>query len=543
MPNGETITCDICVIGAGVAGITLVSELLGTNADICLIESGDTKAKQEHMNLNKGDNVGLNYYALDRARGRQVGGSSRLWGIRIQHYRYAGRLRPLSPIDFEKREWVPNSGWPFDYRHIAPFYKRAHLFCNGGDYKYNIDQYKLKNKLKPLPFDSDAIETVIFRFAPRAKFVKRGIERFKHAHNLKLIIKSNALEVMTNSAGSVSTGIRVGTLRKNSFTVRAKIVVLALGGIETPRLLLNSDSVHEHGLGNQNDLIGRYFMEHPHLWSGLLIPNTKDGFKYCRLYDKERLAHRTNEFFLGQLAVPEDVLRREKMLSYSCHIKPTRRSSLSNRWLGGDLRQAWRESIDMFGAIKAYDLYALRRSFRATHPLLRNLSLSLLQETGNRLNKSMRRYRWHEVYQLNHMSEQIPNRDSRVVLGEERDALGLRQVKLKWQLTEMDIWNMRRAQELIHQEAVRSKFGIVEISMKDNSVPKNIHGGYHHMGTTRMHVNPSEGVVDTHCRVHGMHNVYITGAQVFPTVGYANPVLTIVALAIRLADHLKEKSL
>ena len=140
------------------------------------------------------------------------------------------------------------------------------------------------------------------------------------------------------------------------------------------------------------------------------------------------------------------------------------------------------------------------------------------------------------------MAEQQPNPDSRVLLGEDKDELGMRRIKLNWQLTDMDIWSIRRAQELLHQECVHAKFGVVEIEMENNRVPAGIHGGYHHMGTTRMHTDPKRGVVDPNCRIHGMSNVYITGAQVFPTVGYANPLLTIVALAIRLADHLKQQA-
>jgi choline dehydrogenase-like flavoprotein len=152
----------------------------------------------------------------------------------------------------------------------------------------------------------------------------------------------------------------------------------------------------------------------------------------------------------------------------------------------------------------------------------------------------MRRFHKIPVFLLNHMAEQAPNPSSRVTLGQERDALGQNRVQLDWHLSPIDIKSMIRAQGIIDEELRHAGLGRLRIELEDETPPGDLHGGWHHMGTTRMHVDPQKGVVDENCKVHGISNLFIAGSSVFPTGGYANPVLTIVALAIRLADHIKQ---
>jgi choline dehydrogenase-like flavoprotein len=144
------------------------------------------------------------------------------------------------------------------------------------------------------------------------------------------------------------------------------------------------------------------------------------------------------------------------------------------------------------------------------------------------------------VFDLNHMTEQEPNPNSRVTLIDECDMLCRRRVRLHWQLSALDIRSIIRAQEIIDEEFRSAGLGKLQIMMRDETPPPHLEGGWHHMGTTRMHRDPKKGVVDEYCRVHGTSNLFIAGPSVFPTCGYANPVLTFVALAVRLADHVKK---
>jgi choline dehydrogenase-like flavoprotein len=158
------------------------------------------------------------------------------------------------------------------------------------------------------------------------------------------------------------------------------------------------------------------------------------------------------------------------------------------------------------------------------------------------LSRAYRKFKPPETrFRLNQMTEQIPNPDSRILLVEEKDAFGRNRVCLDWRLSSSDIRSIIRSQEIINEELQKAGLGRLQITMTKKKLPSNLQGGWHHMGTTRMHVNPGKGVVDENCRAHGISNLFIAGPSVFPTCGYANPVLTIVALAIRLADHVKNK--
>ncbi|MEM7293148.1 MAG: GMC family oxidoreductase, partial [Pseudomonadota bacterium] len=196
----------------------------------------------------------------------------------------------------------------------------------------------------------------------------------------------------------------------------------------------------------------------------------------------------------------------------------------------------------LVGAIKDGDLSAFNRHISSMFPVGGELSIALYRAAAKKFNNVFRNHKRFEVFKMNHMTEQEPNPDSRVLLSDNKDPLGMQRVDLDWRLTELDIWTIRRAQQLIHQEAERCGFGVITDGLEDDSIPEKIHGGYHHMGTTRMHDDPRQGVVDKNCKVHGMENLYIAGSPVFTTGGYANPVLTAVALTARLADELKAKA-
>jgi choline dehydrogenase-like flavoprotein len=131
--------------------------------------------------------------------------------------------------------------------------------------------------------------------------------------------------------------------------------------------------------------------------------------------------------------------------------------------------------------------------------------------------------------------------DNRVLLSDERDRIGRRKVRIEWQIGDADIENMRRVTRLFDEAVGQAGVGHLERAFPDAPAAwrQALEAGKHHMGTTRMHLAPPLGVVDENCRVHGTSNLFVTGSSVFPSGGYANPTLTIVALAIRLGDHLK----
>lgn len=539
VPEDETIETDVCIVGAGVAGITLAREFIGQEFRICLLESGGLGPDRATQSLYWGENVGHPYYPLDMHGARCFGGTSHRWHAEIGINRLGVRLRPLDEIDFEERDWVPYSGWPFDKAHLDPFYERAQSICQIGPYTYDVEDWEDPERAPRLPFANGRVKTTVFQFGPRDPFLNDYRDEIVRADNIATYLYANVIEIETNETAQTATRLRVACLQGNKFWVSAKLFILATNGIEIPRLLLLSNKTQSAGLGNQHDLVGRFFMEHPHLWSGVYIPSDPSVFSSTALYRMHTINGIT---IMGKLTLAEEVLRYEKLLNYCVSIHPSTRPG----WLSYERTAS--KGVDSFRVLRSAIrrgemLDGLGKHLRNVIIDLDGIAMTAYRNIRRRFERALDKFKPPkiEVFTLNHMSEQAPNPNSRVTLAAERDALGCSRAQLDWQLSPLDIRTIIRAQEIISKEFRRAGLGCLHIELNDETPPPDLHGGYHQMGTTRMHVDPKKGVVDENCRVHSVSNLFIAGSSVFPTVGYANPVLTFVALAVRLADHVKKR--
>jgi len=537
VPENETLETDVCIVGTGVAGIALARELMGQEFRVCLLESGDLKFNQDTQSLCVGESIGHPYFPLHEARARFFGGSANFWDIDIGENRIGVRLRPLDPIDFEERDWVPYSGWPFNKSALEPFYDRAQTICQIEPSTYDVKDWEEPEKAPRLPFRPGSVETVIFKFGRRDLFTRDYAYEVTHrAENILTFLFANAIGIETDEAARRVTRLRVACLEGNRFDVTAKLFILAAGGIETPRLLLLSNRIQNVGLGNQHDLVGRFFMEHLHFWSGFYIPSKPSVYESAGLYKSIRGVKQVP--IVGKLALTEGELRRHRLLNQNFQLFPRR---ISYSRLYPDIRSE--------GVIALQAVRSALRSGRIPSGLMTHLgnvvrgiddiALNGLGRIRRKVHAMMANSDRIQAFRLAHMAEQIPNPESRVTLSADRDCLGLNRVQLNWQLSPIDILSTVRTQQILDAELRRAGLGRLWIEMRDATPPPGLHGGYHHMGTTRMHVNPHHGVVDENCRVHGISNLFIAGPSVFPTGGYANPTLTTVALAVRLADHVK----
>jgi len=539
LPENQTVNTDLCIVGGGTAGITLASEFIGQKIKVCLLESGGLEPDQETQKLYWGENVGLPYYTLDTARARYFGGSSNRWHLFIGNNSLGARMRPLDGIDFEERNWIPHSGWPFDKFHLDPYYEKAQSICKIEPFTYDLKDYEDTRTNPRLPLNGDRVKTVVFKFGSRDPFIEHYPKEITRADNITTYLYANVLEIETDEAAKNVSRLRVGSLNGNKFWLSARIFILACGGIEIPRLLLNSNKRQNVGLGNQNDLVGRFFMEHLHFWSGVFVPSDPDIFNSTALYNR---IHRVNGIpIIGKLAFTEKVLRKEKMVNHCIELIP--RIGLNKilyPYLYPDISSEAVASAKLIvSAIRGGNMPDdFGKHIRNILIEIDDIAITAYRRVRKKIsgNFNKRRIR---LFNLAHMSEQIPNPNSRITLSEKRDRFGMNRIKLNWQVSPIDIMSAIRAQEIIGEELNRAGLGRLYIKMKDESPPSDIHGGYHHMGTTRMHVDPKKGVVDENCRVHGISNLFIAGPSVFPTGGYANPVLTTVALSVKLADHLK----
>lgn len=534
--EGEVIAADVCIVGAGVAGLTLAMEFKQANFRTCIVESGGEKPDKPTQALYWGENVGLPYYPLDTARARFLGGSSHYWGVKLPEKGMGVRLRPMDPIDFEEREWVPYSGWPFQKKHLDPFYERAQKVCQIGPFDYDPKDWTQPGLRDELPFIGDRVHTTMFQFGLRDVFFKEYTKQVKQADNITTLLHGNVIEIETSENSTEVTRMKVACLEGNRFWVTAKIYILATGGLEVPRLMLLSNKVQKSGLGNDYDLVGRFFMEHPHLWIGGFFPANIMISNSTGLYEVFR---KNSTHVMGKITLSENTLKKEKMLNWVTSIHPSYRLSYEHHM--GHHKPGVAACIVIKNSLKKghFPKNLTNHIYHAlsdTGSILRFIYLKLRQN----FKRDFSRNKLLTVYRLNPMVEQAPNPESRVFLGTEKDALGQRRIKLNWQLTALDTYTITRAQEILDEELRRAGLGHLLIETTRDSVPKGIHGGWHHMGTTRMHADPKQGVVDPNCRVHGFSNLFVGGASAFPTSGYANPVLTTVALVLRLADHIRK---
>ena len=532
--EGEVLTADVCIVGGGVVGLTIAKEFRQTDFKTCIIESGGEKPDKATQALYWGENVGLPYYPLDTSRARFLGGTSSYWSIKLPGKGVGVRLRPMDPIDFEEKDWVPYSGWPFPKKHLDPYYKRAQKVCQIGPSSYDPKDWIQAGLREELPFFEDRVHTTIFQFGLRDVFLKEYVKEVKQADNTTTLLHGNVIEIETNETAKEVTRLRVVCLEGNRFWVAAKIYVLAMGGLEVPRLLLLSTNIQKSGLGNDHDLVGRFFMEHPHLWTGGFFPASVKISNSTGLYE---VFSENGTHVMGKITLSENTLRKERLLNWVTSIHPSHRLSY-NHYLRYD-----EPGVSAIRGIK--HILLKRQPNKSISSLIQDawsdpnsIFSFIYRNIKDHVKRNFSRSKHITVYRLNPMMEQAPNPESRVYLGTEKDALGQPRIKLNWQLTPLDTYTITRAMEILDEELRRANLGHLVIETKKDSVPKGIHGGWHHMGTTRMHSDPKHGVVDSNCRVHGISNLYIGGGSTFPTSGYANPVLTTIALAIRLADHI-----
>lgn len=523
IPTGTVLEADVAIVGAGAAGISLALELSGRGFAVCLLESGGTEPDWEIQSLYSGRSVGLPHCALDVCQLRYLGGNTNAWG---------GWCRPLEAIDFEVRPWVEASGWPFPITELTPYYRRAHEVCQSrDDYVLNHAIAELRHPLaEPLAFDSSKLETVVYRFSPPTRFGQEYRLRLKSEGSVRCLLHANVLSVKADATARTVVRLLVGTLSGVRFEVAAKRYVLAAGGIENARLLLLSNDVAAGGLGNRQDLVGRFYMDHPHTTRRLIVPSGQLGSGlYGELFRGKRI--------MARIALSDELQRRERLLGYSANLHPVYFGHDSPGWAAlrdtaGSL--SWSRRSDPFHRLRPYARKGV--TVRQWIDMARNPA----RTAAAALLRVLKPNRFISGFTLESKPEQAPNPASRVTLDDELDAFGLRRIKVDWRMLPLDRRTAVRGEEIVDAELQRLGIGALAPLPGEeiDDWPENLESGWHQLGTTRMHSDERRGVVDANAQVHSMSNLHVVGGSVFPTGGTAPPTLTIVALALRLAAHL-----
>ncbi|KRF02118.1 GMC oxidoreductase [Frateuria sp. Soil773] len=532
------VEADLCIVGAGAAGIAIARSFAGSAVRVCLLESGGFAGEERCQELYEGGSVGSTPFDPGTSRMRAFGGSCNLWG---------GGCIPLAQQDLAPREWVPRSGWPLSYAELAPYYAQARAFCRIGPHGFVSGSFLAPLTHPPIRFEAGTLVNQIFARSP-ILFGDAYRAELEQAPNLTVMLHANLLELQATPCGSSVRQARIGALDGRRGVIRARHYVLACGGIENARLLLLSNAVVPQGLGNERDLVGRFFMDHPSGKLGTVFTDSPD--RLTRPYDRNQGKGPAPSF--PEIGLSEEAQRTHQVLSGRVHPFAVEGTVPKGIRALRDLRAALRSTTRDEGALLAERLCAALKNGPvgndgtvATSESIGVLALRLGLGIGDIARAFRQKLAARPTVKSDHVDlvgyfEQAPNPDSRVALGRERDALGQRKVSVDWRLTPLDRHTYRTAATLFGQQLSRACGGRFQPEpwLEDDSAPL-VHGTAHHLGTTRMSDDPRQGVVDPQCRVHGIDNLHIAGSSVFPTGGWAFPTFTIVALSLRLAEQLR----
>jgi choline dehydrogenase-like flavoprotein len=548
LENGLVFSSDIVVVGAGPAGIVLSLEMARSGFEVVLIESGGLHFSQEIQDLGGADHLDSQFHALmSECTRRQVGGTSIIWG---------GRCLPYDPIDFDRRTYVENSNWPILYEEIAAYFQRAsdYFLCGKPEFDIRNILGVVQPSIVPGLPDTHVITSTLERWSLPTNFGKEYYTDLKYSKNITLIYNLTCTEIETNLQGNHVELIRAKTLRnKRNIHVKGQKYVLASGALNTTRLLMVSDQKNLGGIGNHSGLLGRFYMGHlsGDIATAHFTTAPQDTiFGFDRDPDQVYLRRRfsfSREFInenhlpniVAWLGVPEfgDPSHRNGILSlaYLALVMPLLKKYLTPT--------AIRKTLVKDGNIVDSSLPHLMNIWRDLRRVIEFIpGFGYERYLARRKIPALFVYNAANEYPLHYHSEQIPNSNSTVSLSDRQDDLGMRRLNINLQFTQQDIDSVVTAHKYWDEHLRRHNCGYLKYSKTDleASIWEQAKDGFHQIGTTRMSVCPSKGVVDSNCEVHGVDNLFVASSSIFVTSGQANSTFMIVSFALRLADHLKK---
>jgi choline dehydrogenase-like flavoprotein len=509
---------DVAIVGSGPAGLSLARRLETHGHDVLLIESGSLSYADHAQELNAGEDAAGRHSYVRASRVRAFGGTSFAW---------AGWCTTLDSTDFEQRSWVRHSGWPISARDLGSYYAEATEICDLDGRHFDTAKWSAERQQAALRWSGDDFSTSYFQLSPPTRFGTKYRAPITASKKVTALLNATVTGIRLEANGRSCRALAVSAPDGKQFQVQARKYVIACGGIENARLLLLSNDVHTSGVGNTSDLVGRFFMDHPAFTSGAMVPTDPNLNVDFYIYDSHPKLRgfgtitptRSLMQRLGSSHFNIELMAQFDGLGNSLNALKEDYWTLEQRAKRGELLGKFGSNVSTFFSMLGNGASYAWWKVGSGHRTLRHVD-------------------------LRHHLECSPNPDSRVTLSTTRkDRFGLPAVRLDWRINRSDVDGWLRCQEALALAFGRSNVGRMRLDF-DASKPLealNIGSSWHHIGTTRMHSDPKQGVVDADCRVHGVSNLYIAGSSVFPTSGHANPTLTIVALALRLGDHLGRK--
>ncbi len=501
-------SADVCIVGAGVAGIAIASRLLDSGRTVLLLESGGLEAEEAASRLTSGEMAGLPL-RIEQGRARVFGGTGTVW---------PGQCIRLDPSDFEVRDWVPHSGWPLTADSLEPWYEQAEAWL-GIPARDSDERAWRRFGLTPPPLDPRRVRHKSAVYSPHPDVGARHLAAFTRARDLRVLLHATSVGLRTSGDGSAPESLEIRSTDGRVGRVTAGTFVLCGGGIENARLLLLS------GIGREHDVVGRFLQDHPTVWADVETDRPEALQEFYGYLGRGRVR------YVPRIRLDRQEQRRQGVLNAIATFVYHRRDTagvtaakMVSRAVQERKRPTGLHLSDVRGLLGEVDSVA-----RAAYRRFVRGRPSAAPLTGT---------------QVQILLEQAPNPDSRIVLSAERDDLGVPRAQVDWRLSELERRTARTAVDVLDAEIRRLGLGrVVGTEWLDGEDwAGRLEDAFHNIGTTRMSADPATGVVDADCQVHGVPGLYVCGSSVFPTSGYANPTLTIVALALRLADHLGSRA-
>lgn len=466
---------DICIIGAGVAGITLAIELSKQGKKIALLEGGGEQYSEISQDIYKAENTGSTYYGVSGCRLRYLGGTSNHW---------AGRTMLLQPVDFKERDFLSLPGWPIKIKELDKY--RDEAFNILGLNKDSLDAPDMPELASP------SMKSVGHGSTPPVRFGEKYYRDLVRSKNIDLFINANLTDIKLNNSFTHINKLEVKNYNDATYDFSGKKIILAMGAIENARLLLNCNSQLPAGVGNHSGFVGRCFMEHFQIQMGRYTINSSHP-----IWSKDSYL----EFF------------------------PTDKFVLENR-IGTSVISFSKASSKSYGRLKA-----IRRFLKegvCTSESLTDFSRNMFNFncSGDGIITTLCEQSPNKKSRITLSNEKDSLGLQRAVLNWDINELDKRTMRLL---------AIETAKEFARLDFGRVQLPDYILS---NDVELKPGGHCHQMGTTRMARSSKDGVVDVNCKVFGIDNLYIAGSSVFSTGGGVNPTLSIVQLSLRLAKYL-----
>ncbi len=445
LADQTTLSTDVCIVGAGPAGLVLAREFIGSSCDVLLLDSGGLRFDRRIQALNDGPVVGDPNLGQRHTRHRQVGGTTQMWDIPVGSAAGA-KYVPLDPWDFSEQRDLPLSGWPFDLAHLEPYYRRAQRACGLGPLQYRGEHW-CDRETTSLQLDDPNLVTGVYQYGQGCLFTETYVREVIESNNVRLCHSATVVGLLTAGNRRRLTGLSAVGRAGSSFRVEARLVVLAGGAIENARLLLLARD--SGSLSDPAGWTGRCFMEHPRDFAMTLFPRSRDFFREAAFYAPHSAQDGT--VICGRIALTEAAIRHTGvnasitlLLGAKLRLGPRGAAGrLVQRLRGACRRQAGRLGGNAIGHLRSMAGRAADAGFG-----LARIGGPSRMLAASRLLMNL---------------EQRPHVDNRIVLGTSRDFLGVPRVELHWRWRTEEQAGLERLRTAVAVWLDAANLGRVEI--------------------------------------------------------------------------------